>query len=290
MAYTKKTWQDGPGGGTPITAADLNRMEDGIDGAATTGSLASKVDKITTPTVLYGTDGTGAPASYPLSTAANANAVAQRGAGGTLLVGTPTASGHATTKGYVDAQITAAGVGAQNLYGLYSARPVATSVAPSTVYYASDTQEAYRSNGTVWQVVGSGGSELGYAELTSVFVPGTTVGTEYDVTGLNVTITVPERPILLMTGGIVGNFGNGDGVIRVKNIDTGAVEFEQHINTSASVSTFVEMFAQRRISGRTPGSTLRLKIIMVGKTIGGGQSWSINGNAAYPAWLRVVTS
>lgn len=36
------------------------------------------------------------------ATAATANTVAQRGAGGVLLVGTPTANGHATTKQYVD--------------------------------------------------------------------------------------------------------------------------------------------------------------------------------------------
>ena len=30
MAYTPKTWVDGSAGGTPITAAELNRMEAGI--------------------------------------------------------------------------------------------------------------------------------------------------------------------------------------------------------------------------------------------------------------------
>lgn len=30
MAYTKKTWANDPAGGTPITATELNRMEDGI--------------------------------------------------------------------------------------------------------------------------------------------------------------------------------------------------------------------------------------------------------------------
>lgn len=31
MAYTQKTWADGSAGGTPVTAAELNRMETGID-------------------------------------------------------------------------------------------------------------------------------------------------------------------------------------------------------------------------------------------------------------------
>ncbi|QFP96800.1 hypothetical protein SEA_MCKLOVIN_14 [Gordonia phage Mcklovin] len=33
MAYTPKTWANGAGGGTPITAAELNRIEQGVDGA-----------------------------------------------------------------------------------------------------------------------------------------------------------------------------------------------------------------------------------------------------------------
>ncbi|MCR8897304.1 hypothetical protein NWF34_10120 [Gordonia sp. GONU] len=33
MAYTPKTWATGAGGGTPITATELNRIEHGVDGA-----------------------------------------------------------------------------------------------------------------------------------------------------------------------------------------------------------------------------------------------------------------
>lgn len=33
MAYTPKTWANGAGGGTPITAAELNRIEQGVDEA-----------------------------------------------------------------------------------------------------------------------------------------------------------------------------------------------------------------------------------------------------------------
>lgn len=33
MAYTPKVWADGQSGGTPITAAELNRIEAGVKGA-----------------------------------------------------------------------------------------------------------------------------------------------------------------------------------------------------------------------------------------------------------------
>lgn len=57
MAYVKQIWQNGPGGGTPINADRLNHMEDGIESAATGGTLAtvatsgSYTDLINKPTI-----------------------------------------------------------------------------------------------------------------------------------------------------------------------------------------------------------------------------------------------
>lgn len=39
MTYTKQTWVNGSGGGTPISAARLNHIEDGLDGAANNAML-----------------------------------------------------------------------------------------------------------------------------------------------------------------------------------------------------------------------------------------------------------
>ncbi|MCQ9367951.1 hypothetical protein NQ036_06795 [Brevibacterium sp. 91QC2O2] len=44
MAYTKKTWADGKDGGTPVSAAELNRMEDGI--AAGQNAAAPTADNL----------------------------------------------------------------------------------------------------------------------------------------------------------------------------------------------------------------------------------------------------
>lgn len=41
MAYTPSTWADGEAGGTPITAAALNKIETGIDEAHTTADDAA---------------------------------------------------------------------------------------------------------------------------------------------------------------------------------------------------------------------------------------------------------
>lgn len=40
MAFEKKVWEDGEAGATPITAEELNRIEDGIDEAI---ALDSKI-------------------------------------------------------------------------------------------------------------------------------------------------------------------------------------------------------------------------------------------------------
>lgn len=40
MAYTKQIWSPDPDGGTPITDAALNHMEDGIEAAASTADAA----------------------------------------------------------------------------------------------------------------------------------------------------------------------------------------------------------------------------------------------------------
>lgn len=44
MAFTPKTWANGAGGGTPITAVELNRIEQGIDD--TDSALAALVARV----------------------------------------------------------------------------------------------------------------------------------------------------------------------------------------------------------------------------------------------------
>lgn len=44
MAYVKQSWKDGKGGGTPITAARLNHIEDGVAEKAAQGPKGDKGD------------------------------------------------------------------------------------------------------------------------------------------------------------------------------------------------------------------------------------------------------
>lgn len=61
VSFTKKTWADGSSGGTPITASELNRMEQGIKDCATAcNELGDSISlKILTKEVSYSLPGNG---------------------------------------------------------------------------------------------------------------------------------------------------------------------------------------------------------------------------------------
>lgn len=49
MAYQKQTWNDNPGGNTPLSAARLNHMEDGIEAASLGIVVADDDPELTEP-------------------------------------------------------------------------------------------------------------------------------------------------------------------------------------------------------------------------------------------------
>src|SRR5690606_35875626 len=76
MAYSRVNWQDGQAGGTPLSAANLNIMDKGIEDAH---------DRLDTATP-----------------SATANSLMSRDANGRSKVSSPVASDDIATKGYVD--------------------------------------------------------------------------------------------------------------------------------------------------------------------------------------------
>ena len=79
MAYTRINWQDGPSGGTPLSAANLNHMEQGIADAH------ADLDAATASPI--------------------ANELIRRDANGRASVAPPTSASHIATKGYVDEKV-----------------------------------------------------------------------------------------------------------------------------------------------------------------------------------------
>lgn len=53
VSFAKKTWKDGSGGGTPVTAAELNRLEQGV--ADLTAAVNALRDSVSRNLILQGT-------------------------------------------------------------------------------------------------------------------------------------------------------------------------------------------------------------------------------------------
>lgn len=126
MAYTKQTWHDKPTLDTPLNATRLGHIEDGLEAAAAAADTANSA----------------LAAKASLSGAAFT---------GPVTVPTPTAAGHAATKGYVDSAISTAG-GASTLDDLTDVT-IASPAAGQVLKY----------NGSAWvndtdATGGSGGS------------------------------------------------------------------------------------------------------------------------------------
>lgn len=86
-------------------------------------ALDSKLDRMTTPTRLYGTNNGGTYTEVVYASAATSQSVAYRGAGGRLKVGEPAEGNDASTKTYVDSEVDALRQEIEALRAIVFARP-----------------------------------------------------------------------------------------------------------------------------------------------------------------------
>lgn len=220
--YARVNWVDGPLGGTPLDAAHLNVMDQGIaDGdvrnpaSAAAGLLATQYAPI-------------------------------------------------------------------SLGGAYGSRPAAAAANKGALYYATDVPETYRSDGTTWSVVGSGGNELGYAQ--SLVDTSTTSTTGVDVPGLSVTCTVGERPVKVIFQGGLRNDTLGDYARAYIVVDGAQAAIAG--GRVAVAGEFMASHAEARVSGLTPGSSHTFKIQIVAPIGGTTDLYGLTGD---PAFIQVVT-
>ncbi|TCM89591.1 hypothetical protein EV294_11256 [Paenibacillus sp. BK033] len=161
MAYTKTDWKDNE---TPISAANMNKIENGIAGAHTTIDEATSA---ATPDTIARRDANGRmKAAAPVesddvalkstvdthaaittapvhgsTSAATPNTLAHRDANGQFSVGAPTADTHAATKAYVDAQDALKGIvsGTYTGNGAAGFRTISTGIDPKLIYVTGQT-------------------------------------------------------------------------------------------------------------------------------------------------------
>lgn len=89
--------------------------------------------------------------------------------------------------------------GAEPEYGTLANRPSAATAGDRALYFAIDEEGGTLSQvqSGAWKVVAQRGLVLGYAEITSDYPTLGLANTDYDIPGLNITVPVGDRPILL---------------------------------------------------------------------------------------------
>lgn len=137
--------------------------------------------------------------------------------------------------------------------GSHASRPSASD-APGVLYYATDVQESYLSDGSAWNLFGGAGSELGYAEIT--VEENTSSSSLVDVPGLSVTFVAGERPVMLCYGGAIKNNTTG-AFARLQAIADG---FATSNITVPGTGSYLTQTRETRITGLTPGSTYIFKL------------------------------
>lgn len=168
---------------------------------------------------------------------------------------------------------------APNLHGTYAARPSASSVPPGTAYYASDTLEAYRSNGSVWLLFGRGGAEIGFAASSVSFSTAST--TFVDVPGLAFSYVAGEGSCLVTFGASIRALGNLGGTL---GLFVDGVQIGQCIS---AISTYSTVSSNVKIAGKTPGSIVAVKLMML--TSNASSTIEIYGGSTDKPYVRAVT-
>lgn len=169
----------------------------------------------------------------------------------------------------------------RSLTGTYAARPAANTVLDGMIYYATDVPEQYRSNGAVWTVVGSGGSELGYAQITAVTAAISTPAA--DIPGLSVTFVAGERPAMVTFEGMF--LASTTATYAYLTLVLTAAITGQLLRRTTVAGEYLSLTRSARLTGLTPGTsyTVKARINVDAGTI------TPQGSATSPSWLSVKT-
>lgn len=187
------------------------------------------------------------------------------------------ATGDKIAAAYLDAQ-------PPTLTGTYSARPTASSVPVNSIYFATDVQEMYISNGSSWTTLPASGSVLGAANLGTAF--STTSTSSVDVTGMVVTFTAGTRPVLVSWGGACSMLGG-------TTTDLFAVTLYQGPSVSSQILMYrhpqiITVHREQLVTGLTPGAAITFSLkANVGTS---GTTLQIGGAPTDSFYLRVQSA
>lgn len=167
--------------------------------------------------------------------------------------------------------------------GTYSARPVATSLPAGTIYYATDLMEQYRTDGTSWTVVASGGNERGSASITAMYSTSNGIAGPPDVPGMTVTFVAGERPVRFQVDCDLANSIDAHTTSLQVMLDGTVIGTLEASNIG--IDRWFTVSKGFRYSGLTPGTSHTVKLrIFVSGGIG-----RIGGGSANPSTLSVIS-
>ncbi len=170
-------------------------------------------------------------------------------------------------------------------YGTYAARPNAVAAGQGFEYYATDVQELYLSTGAAWIVVPSGGTQLGYAQVTAN--QSTTSSVLTDLTGLSITCMVGERPILIKFGSLVTNSSNNYCTVALLSNGSQVINGNYLAPVAgASMTSHLQYVVQP--GTLTPGQSYTFKAQFNSPFAIG--TASIQASATSPSWIQALTA
>lgn len=169
-----------------------------------------------------------------------------------------------------------------SLVGTYAQRPVASTVKVGAVYFATDTQEGYRSNGVEWSTITNGGGLLGMAEMFG----GTTTTTTKALSQMVVTFRPGTRPVEI---GFYGDLANSEygGTSSVQITMDNEPIFEC-LNTAVLENRWAPVSKATFRQNLTPGKLYTVRATLA-KTWGEGTAM-LDGNGNKPATLYVKSA
>lgn len=164
--------------------------------------------------------------------------------------------------------------------GVLASRPAAATFGIG-FYYATDDLGGtlYFSDGSAWATAGPRGVELGYAEITSTTPNFST--SETDITGLSITVTVRDRPIIVeFFCGAVNNATSDKYVIAY--IKEGTTKLQDGICTPGVAGEFAALYAKARLAPSAGSHTYKIS----GLSQSGNASFT--ASAAQPTFIRAA--
>lgn len=170
----------------------------------------------------------------------------------------------------------------KTLRGTYAARPAPGTVPDGTVYICTDIPEQYITVAGAWSVFGSGGNELGYAQITTTISTSSTSPSA--IAGLTIPFKAGERPIMVEIFAKMRNSVQ-DTITSVRVLLDG-VQIMEIAHDAMFAAGYVTMMSRARKSGLVPGSDHTITVQWV---VGGGTA-DIEGSTTCPAFVSVATA